>query len=581
MRLLSLLCAGASLLTAQSWPSIRLQQVAGGFANPTDIAAPPGGSGLLRVLEQPGRVRAIRNGAVLPEPVLTLRTLSFGGERGLLGVAFPPGFSTKRHFYLNYTDPQGASVISRFRVREDLLSADLASEQVILRIARNRSNHNGGGIAFGPDGYLYVGTGDSGGGGDPDNVALNLNELRGKMLRIDTESAQTPYAVPPSNPFVSRIGARPEIWAFGLRNPWRYSFDRETGDLWIADVGQNRVEEINFQPASSRGGENYGWRTMEGLQCFNPSSGCNREGLTLPVHEYPRSQGVSITGGFVYRGSRFPALRGVYLYADFGSGRIWGLRRAGEAWENRELLSSGFQISAFGEDASGELYLTNHQTGAIFGVLSGEPATSAATIVNAASFGAGLVPGSLATLFGTGLTTFDGIVQATAFPLPRELGGISIRIDGTPAPLAAVARVGGQEQINFQIPFELAGAARASVVVRVGNVSSQPVEVPLVAAQPEIFALTRSGDSATIWATGLGAVSNAPATGAAAGSSPLSVTPVPATVTVDGADVPVTFSGLAPGFAGLYQVNINVPAGSSGDVVLRFGPAVSRAVPLR
>jgi uncharacterized protein (TIGR03437 family) len=400
-------------------------------------------------------------------------------------------------------------------------------------------------------------------------------ELRGKMLRIDTESGAPTYDIPPSNPFAGRTGFRGEIWAVGLRNPWRYSFDRETKDLWIADVGQNRAEEINFQPASSRGGENYGWRMMEGLQCFSPSSGCNREGLTLPVHEYSRSAGISITGGFVYRGSRYPSLNGTYIYADWGSGRIWGLRRSGENWENRELLASGLQISAFGEDEHGEIYVADHESGSIHLVTAGPPVLPASGVVNAASYGPGLVPGSLATIFGSGISSFPGIVQATAFPLPSTLAGTRVLLNGTPVPLTAVAKIGGQEQINFQVPTELSGASRATLVVEANGASSSPVEVELTAVQPEIFAVTRAGDTITVWATGLGQVSDPPRTGRPAPAQPLSRVSLPVQVTAGGANAEVTFAGLAPGYAGLYQINATL-AGASGEIVLRVGNAVSR-----
>ena len=580
MRPAALLVLLASGLSAQ-WPTIALHQVASGFGAPTGIAEVPDGSGRIFVLAQSGVVQVVKNGTVQPNAFLTIpaNRIRSGGERGLLGIAFPPGFPSKQYLYLNYTDISGASVVSRWRV--DPANADRAlpdSEEIILRIPRNRANHNGGGIVFGPDGYLYIGTGDSGGSGDPDNAAQNPNELRGKMLRIDTESGQTPYGIPPGNPFVNRQEYRPEIWAMGLRNPWRYSFDRQTGDLWIADVGQNRAEEINFQPASSTGGENYGWDRMEGLECYPPGSSCDRSGLTLPIHEYGRTQGTSVTGGFVYRGTRYPALQGIYIYGDYGSGRIWGIRRTADGWENRELLQAPFEISAFGEDQAGELYVVRYGTGQIHLITAGAPSISANSVVNAASFAPGIAPGSLATVFGTGLTAFNGIVQATSFPVPTDLARTSVTLSGERVPVLAVAKVNGMEQINFQVPFSMAGRERVALQVNANGGTSNTVEVPLVLAQPEIFAITRSGNTITIWATGLGQVSGAPAAGQPAPSDPLSRVSAPTTVTVGGSDAAVAFSGLAPGFAGLYQVNATLPqaAAAGAGVVLRVGNAVSR-----
>ena len=584
LRTVAVVLLSSLALTAQ-WPAITLHQVAGGFSSPTAIAGAPDGSGRLFVLEQPGRVRIIRNGAVLPTPFLTIPStrVQCCGERGLLGIAFPPEFASKQYLYLTYTNTSNESVVSRWRVSaSDPDRADPDSEVVLLSIRRNQANHHGGGIAFGPEGYLYIGTGDSGGGGDPENAAQNPNELRGKMLRIDTESGQTPYRIPPDNPFVSRTGYRPEIWAVGLRNPWRYSFDRETRDLWIADVGQNRAEEINFQPASSRGGENYGWDRMEGMQCYPESSGCDRVDLTLPVHEYPRSGGVSVTGGFVYRGRRYPELQGMYIYGDYGSGRIWGIRRTGNGWENRELLRTQNSISAFGEDADGELYLAGHGSGAIHLVTAGAPSITSDGVVNAASFGPGISPGSLATVFGRGLTSFNGIAQATSFPIPNELARTSVTLSGERVPVLGVAYVDGVEQVNFQVPFSLAGRERVALQVLANGGASNLVEVPLTPAQPEIFAITRSGNVITIWATGLGQVSGPPPAGQPAPADPLSRVTGSTQVTVGGVDATVGYSGLAPGFAGLYQINATLPSGAPPDaeVVVRVGTAASRAVRL-
>jgi len=462
------------------------------------------------------------------------------------------------------------------RVSSDPDRADPASEQVVLRVPQPFENHNGGNLLFGPDGYLYIGLGDGGSAGDPQNNAQRGDALLGKMLRINVEG-QTTYSVPPDNPFAGNSSYLPEVWATGLRNPWRYSFDRETKDFWIADVGQNRAEEVNFTSASSRGGENYGWRRLEGLECYPPGSSCDRNGVTMPILEYGRSLGQSVTGGFVYRGSRYPALRGFYLYADYVSGNLWAVQRQGSGWDNRLILRTGLLVSAFGEDEAGELYLADHN-GTVHLIAAGPPVTSADAVVNAASFGRGISPGSLATVFGSGITAFPGILQAGTFPLPATLAGTSVTLNGIPAPIIGVAAVNGQEQINFQVPYEVSGAQTASLVISANGQSSTPVQVTIVNAQPEIFAITRRGNDGTVWATGLGPVSNAPATGRPATASPLSALVSTPMLTMGGAAAPVSFAGLAPSFAGLYQINASIPAGvaAGAPVVVTAGGASSR-----
>ncbi|MCP4165319.1 MAG: glucose dehydrogenase [Chloroflexi bacterium] len=318
-------------------------------------------SGRLFLVEKAGRVRIIGDGRVLETPYLDITDLvaSGGSEQGLLSIAFPPDFTVSRVFYVNYTDRagDGDTVIARYHLSSDSNIADAMSGQILLTVDQPAANHNGGQIQFGPDGYLYVGTGDGGRANDPWDNAENLSVLLGKMLRLDVENAET-YAVPASNPFVQQDGLRPEIWAYGLRNPWRFSFDRATGDMYIADVGQNRWEEISIQPAASAGGEHYGWDTMEGRHCFEPANGCNRSDKELPVAEYGHDQGCSITGGYVYRGQQYPAWDGTYFYADYCNGRIWAMRQHDSGdWLNEFILDSGINIASFAEDESGELYV--------------------------------------------------------------------------------------------------------------------------------------------------------------------------------------------------------------------------------
>jgi glucose/arabinose dehydrogenase len=328
------------------------------------------GSGRLFIVEQPGTIRILKDGLLLGVPFLDISDrVSFGGERGLLSIAFPPNYRALMHFFVQYTDVSGNLAISRFSVTADPDVADPASETVVLSIDHpSFGNHNGGQLAFGPgDGYLYIGPGDGGGAGDPFENAQNPASLLGKLLRIDVESDVTPYSVPPTNPFVDFAGYRSEIWATGLRNPWRFSFDALTRDLYIGDVGQDRYEEVDFQPAANRGGENYGWNTMEGFHCFKPAEGCSQDGLTLPVLEYDHSRGdCAIIGGLVYRGAANPAMQGIYFYGDWCSGRIWGLRSNNGTWESTLLLESGLRITTFGKDENGNLLVADGSSGYIY-----------------------------------------------------------------------------------------------------------------------------------------------------------------------------------------------------------------------
>lgn len=355
------------------WPQLVLSPLVDGLALPVHIANAGDGSGRLYVVEQAGRIRLIENGRLRVAPFLDISDrITCCGERGLLSVAFPPDYSVKRYFYVDYTDRSGNTVVARYRLAETAYAADPASEQVILHITQPYSNHNGGQLAFSPrDGYLYVGMGDGGSGGDPENRAQNPAELLGKLLRIDVESGQTPYSIPVSNPFTQTAAYRPEIWALGVRNPWRFSFDRATSDLFIGDVGQNAWEEVDWQPAAWPGGANYGWRVLEGSHCFNPSLGCDPPaGYVSPVAEYNHgpddSVGCSITGGAVYRGTDYPRMLGLYFYGDYCSGKIWGLRHEEGVWQALPLLDTGYEITTFGEDEAGNIYLADYAGGAIY-----------------------------------------------------------------------------------------------------------------------------------------------------------------------------------------------------------------------
>ncbi len=350
-------------------PNLVATRVVGGLTSPLDLQSAPGDRTRLFVIEQAGRIRIIRSGALVATPFLDIAArVSSGGERGLLGLAFHPQFSANGRFFVNYTDRSGDTRISEFRAATPSAdTADATSERELIFVRQPFANHNGGGLTFGIDGFLYIGLGDGGSGGDPQGNAQNLGTRLGKMLRIDVNGA-TPFAIPPDNPFVGRSGALPEIWAFGLRNPWRFSIDRANGDLYIGDVGQGALEEIDVGLASRRGGENYGWNTMEGTRCFSPSTGCNTSNLTLPVTEYGRADGFSVTGGVVYRGCRMPGYAGHYFYADYGTGIIRSFRlEGGRAVDARDwttaLSGSSRQIrnpSSFGVDADGEIYIVDY-----------------------------------------------------------------------------------------------------------------------------------------------------------------------------------------------------------------------------
>ena len=324
--------------------------------NPVYVTAVPGDDRIF-IADFRGSIHVLRNGQVDPTPLLDIRDLVLvHNEQGFLSVALHPTFASNGHLYVNYTDRSGNTVIERYTLQQGAQTIDRASVKRLLYILQPFPNHNGGLMKFGPDGYLYIGMGDGGGGGDPYGNGQNLGTLHGKMLRIDVNSGD-PYAIPPGNPFVGRAGARPEIWALGLRNPWRWSFDRVAGMLYIADVGQGRYEEVNAVPWQSAG-VNYGWVTMEGAHCYNDVP-CDPTGLTLPVHEYDHSQGCSIIGGYVYRGTRMPQLVGHYVYADLCRTWIRAFRlENGVAVEHREWnLGDIGAILSFGEDTAGELYI--------------------------------------------------------------------------------------------------------------------------------------------------------------------------------------------------------------------------------
>jgi hypothetical protein len=351
-------CSGDTPSGPPAGSGLGLQEVVTGLSVPLYLTAPVGDLTRLFVVEKTGRIRIVKDGALLPDPFLDLSAkISSGGEQGLLGLAFDPEYAANGRFVVHYTDLAGNTALSRVQVSTDPDRADPASEQLILAATQPAANHNGGQVAFGPDGFLYLGLGDGGAGGGP---GQDLSDLLGSIFRIDVRTGD-PYTVPQDNPFVAQLDARPEVWSYGLRNPWRFSFDRANGDLYIADVGENQFEEIDVSPAAAGAGKgvNYGWSIMEGAHCLS-GPGCDQTGLTPPVLEYNHSQGCSVTGGYVYRGSAIPEVQGHYFYADLCQRWVRSFRYAdGVVTEETSwpALVTGGTIVSFGEDAAGELYI--------------------------------------------------------------------------------------------------------------------------------------------------------------------------------------------------------------------------------
>jgi glucose/arabinose dehydrogenase len=361
------LSTGTSSCGSEAEPNLpqgtgaRLVEIVSGLNFPVYLAAPPADLGRLFIVENGGLIRIMKDGALLPTPFLDISgQVSTGFEQGLLGLAFDPGYAATGRFFVHYTDLAGDTRLSLFHVSSNPDVADPASEQVVLSADQPYSNHNGGQLTFGPDGYLYLGLGDGGSSGDPEGRGQNLSDLLGSILRLDV-SAGAAYTIPADNPFVGLPGTSPQVWSYGLRNPWRFSFDPATGDLYIADVGQNRFEEIDVAPSAAGAGRgiNYGWSIMEGAHCLTADS-CDQSGLTLPTLEYGHNEGCSVIGGHVYRGAVIPALQGQYFFGDFCQGWVRSFRyAAGAATELTEwtTLRPGGGITSFGQDAAGELYV--------------------------------------------------------------------------------------------------------------------------------------------------------------------------------------------------------------------------------
>ncbi len=350
-----------------------------GLVQPLFLTHAGDGSGDLYIVEKRGRVRVAKAGAAPARPFLDISPLvrSSGSEQGLLGLAFHPNYRSNGYLFVNYINRDGDTVIARFTAPGDRSAADPDSQKTVLTVKQPFANHNGGMVAFGPDGMLWIGMGDGGSGGDPKGNGQNLGQVLGKLLRIDVDQGD-PYAIPQDNPFVGRPGARGEIWALGLRNPWRFSFDRLTGDLYIGDVGQNAWEEVDFVAAGTPGGMNFGWNLTEGSHCYPEGRSCDRAGLTLPIVDYPNNGGgCSVTGGYVYRGRAIPAAVGIYYFTDYCSGTLWAATRdVAGAWRHTVArpgpgANSGY--SSLGEDEAGELYVTSLGDGVVYRLSAAAP----------------------------------------------------------------------------------------------------------------------------------------------------------------------------------------------------------------
>ncbi len=500
-----------------------LRQIAQGFAAPVYLTHAGDGSGRLFVVEKGGTIRIIQNGQVLAQPFLDITDrVGNDGEAGLLSIAFPPDYATSGYFFVYYNhadknlvgpEPEDGgsnggydTVVARFRVTGDPNRADKNSEERILVRNQPFTNHNGGLVKFGPDGYLYIGLGDGGSGGDPYDTGQNVNSLLGKILRI-TVGPSGAYTIPPTNPFVNRAGARAEIWDWGLRNPWRYSFDRQTGDLWIGDVGQSTREEISLHPAGTSGGLNFGWDCFEGTLSRETSATCTGP-FVPPVLDYGRGEGQSVTGGYVYRGAAWSEFVGRYFFADFSQGRIWSIARNGDGWTNKRLeQDTSEQISSFGEDETGELYVVAIG-GKIFQIVdTSSPAAALSTssfVATPASGVAGDVVTYALVLRNTGGAT-AGAVQASV-PVPAALAYVPNSLQATAGTASAVSApsltwlgvigAGQQVTVTYQATVKngVSGSAPTTAQVTPPGVATLSLVAPLTVrlsgvgvADPDFF----------------------------------------------------------------------------------------------
>jgi len=473
--------AGALFLCTAgiSQRALELEPVAAGLNSPLLAISPPGDHERLFIVEQDGLIKILRDGLILPTPFLDVTALTNeSSERGLLGLAFHPDYDTNGWFYINYTNTSGNTRVDRITVSANPDLADDSTRVNILSQNQPFSNHNGGCIAFGSDGYLYIGMGDGGSAGDPGDRSQNPQRLLGKMLRIDVDNG-LPYTIPSDNPFAGVSGTRDEIWSIGLRNPWRFSFDRVTGDCWIGDVGQGQLEEVDFEAAGD-GGLNYGWRLKEGTQCYNPSNNCDPGGLTDPVQEYSHGGSpyrCSVTGGYVYRGEHMATMQGRYFYGDYCSGQVWSFRFATGSVSDLIDHSGEFgtvsDITSFGQDGAGELYVVSGR-GTVYKIIPAgltldtsvyvtAGAATSLSITNATPSGTTWLTYSLAGLGSTSIPALNVVLDLAS---PQLLTSLSVDAQG-------------EASFNAQVPNGLIGTqvwAQAAEVDQVSNVIVRTVQ---------------------------------------------------------------------------------------------------------
>jgi glucose/arabinose dehydrogenase len=476
---------------AAAQPQVIFRAYMNGFSQPLDVVNAADGSNRLFVVQRGGLIRILQDSVVLPTEFINLAdsiTVS-GGEQGLLSMAFHPLYETNRMFFVYYTNTSGAITITRFLTREDNPNiADPTTGKILLTIPKGATNHNGGNLDFGPDGYLYFATGDGGGSGDPSNNAQNGNSLLGKMIRIDVDSIETApyYTIPADNPYVGDPNVRDEIWALGLRNPWRWSFDRATNDMWIADVGQNLWEELNFRAAGTTGGINYGWRCYEATHAFNTGGCLPQSSYVNPIYEYPHNAtgGVSVTGGYVYRGAEFPALRGYYMMSDFGSGHLWLVAPNGSGgWNVTRQPSALSNVVSYGESESGRLFASTIG-GTIYLVTAPPGAPLPVTLLNfQAQSGNGVVNLSWQTTFEQNLRQFDvefsedniDFALAGTVPALNNIRGETYRFDHTVFNKQRVyyrlkmVDLDGSVEYSRTITLDITGTARNYVFPTIGS----------------------------------------------------------------------------------------------------------------